>query len=665
MLHWLKKIGIVFIGLLLLLLVSVLIIVSAKSKDLPNIRKYEAILKEKIDYAILDNSGKPINLGLTKSQKYVQITAIPAITREAFRYALSQKPQLNESIPASPLKLYGTVIKNIFGKKNDITKPIYSVASRLLGGEDSSVRETILAYKLSKNLDKLNREEFVLNTLSFGSGTTGISEAAFRHFRKKVSDLSPPEQIELASLYLGGDFSSAKGRIIEHVFAKGLINPADKQALFAMPPTSESSSSSVDLFTNILAFVETDIKAKTENLELVDSVYTSLNTELQKFFISSLAANTGKLLAIIPKTGEVIAYYSSSNAEISSELNNQHYLMMLIQMGFAPTDTLDGKMLDSLYIGDKAFTIKRIAELIGQDRFDKYLAKSLGKSPYSDPIFDTANLYANVANGGALVNPSFVNYIYNEAGTAEYTMPITNPDHVLDSLSSFQFITMLDRTPAFVYTTDSQNRSFVAMNAGVVLVGTFDKPYSMKENLLNEISRIMLEVGRYTPNTPFATPPMATVSEDSNKKLQVLKPSQNISVPLDIGRSFGEDSRTPEAPHPIASVAPEIVIETPSMPTVSPVDEAAPTEFDTPYIPPSSSQKIEAIKPSQKADEVFAQKQKSIAEEIKVAAPKPITPQPVTPNIAEPAPLPPPIPSPIVPQAPAAKKPANTLDEVY
>lgn len=197
------------------------------------------------------------------------------------------------------------------------------------------IKEVILTLQLEHKYSKDQIFEWYLNQVPFGNNAYGVEAASWTYFGKPVNELSLSEAAVLAALinkpsYLGNpanrtELLSRKDHVLERMKAEGFISNEEferaknAQILFR------------DVKTGILAphftlYVVDYLKNKYGEDFLRENglkVYTSLDMELQRLAEETVRtgaernkafnAHNAALVAIDPKTGEVLAMVGSKN----------------------------------------------------------------------------------------------------------------------------------------------------------------------------------------------------------------------------------------------------------------------------------------------------------------------------------------------------------------
>lgn len=246
--------------------------------------------------------------------------------------------------------LVSSVFKNIvsFGGAGGGSTLTQQLVKNALLTQDRNVfrkyQEFVLAIEIERRYSKDEILEMYLNSTYFGEGAFGIEDAAKTYFNKSAKDLSAAE----ASMIIGvlpapsayspvsGNAEYAKQRqeyVLGRMQDDGYLTVADADAAFAQELTySATTDNTNDKAPHFALMVRDELISKYGEQEISHSGYkvkTTINLDWQAKAESIVAAqvdklassnvSNGSLVAIDPKTGEVLALVGSK------DWNNEDY----------------------------------------------------------------------------------------------------------------------------------------------------------------------------------------------------------------------------------------------------------------------------------------------------------------------------------------------------
>ncbi len=217
------------------------------------------------------------------------------------------------------------------------------------------LKESLIAFELNRRYSKEQVLTWYLNSVYYGNGAYGAQEAAYRYFNKPASDLTRAEATMLAGIPRApavydpiNGIEAAKARqaqVIDLMARHGYLKKDEAAALKDEPvalhegrlPGSPEEAQRGE--APHLAIYARDLlprlignAAKQKGLK----VTTSIDIDLQRLANQTLdqqlatigprvGANNGALVAMDPKTGQVLAYVGSAdyfNDSISGQVDN-------------------------------------------------------------------------------------------------------------------------------------------------------------------------------------------------------------------------------------------------------------------------------------------------------------------------------------------------------
>jgi len=201
---------------------------------------------------------------------------------------------------------------------------------------ERKIREIILTLELDRRYSKDQILEWYLNQVPFGSNSYGVEAASQTFFSKSVKDVTLAEAALLASVIRAPTYLSPYGEqkekllqrkndVLERMTEKGYLKKeeaeiAKKEELkFSKPSTSIVAPHFILYVKKLLIEKYGEDYLKVKGLK----VYTTLDNELQKLAEEAIKkgvernkgfrAYNGALVAISPKTGEILALVGSAD----------------------------------------------------------------------------------------------------------------------------------------------------------------------------------------------------------------------------------------------------------------------------------------------------------------------------------------------------------------
>jgi len=209
--------------------------------------------------------------------------------------------------------------------------------------------ETIMAFKIERKYSKDEILDFYLNEVPYGSNAYGIESASETFFKKEAKDLTLDEAALLAALPKApthySPYNIHKDELIERqksilrkMYKLGLISESETKKALAENTTQKIVPFSQPIEAPHFVFYvidELEQKYKEEFLETGGlKVYTTLDYDMQKQAEKAIAdgaernriknASNAALVAIDPKTGEILSMVGSKNyfdASIDGQVN--------------------------------------------------------------------------------------------------------------------------------------------------------------------------------------------------------------------------------------------------------------------------------------------------------------------------------------------------------
>jgi len=217
------------------------------------------------------------------------------------------------------------------------------------------IKEALLAFELNRRYSKRQILDWYLNSVYYGNGAYGAQEASYRYFNKPAADLTPAEAAMLAGIPRApaiydpiNNIEATKARqeqVIDLMARHGYLTKDEAAALKALPvairegrlPGSppeaargEAPHAAIyarDLLPRLIGDRATEkglVVTTAIDINLQRLANQTLQQQLAKVG-PSVGAHNGALVAMDPKTGEVLAYVGSANYfddSISGQVDN-------------------------------------------------------------------------------------------------------------------------------------------------------------------------------------------------------------------------------------------------------------------------------------------------------------------------------------------------------
>jgi len=322
------------------------------SRDLPN--PNQLINREVAQSTkIYDRTGEHVLYEIHGDQKrtLVSLDQIPIYVQKA-TIAIEDKNFYNHG-GFSVWAMFRTVITNILYNKSagGSTLTQQFVKNAVLTNEKSitrKVKELILAQQIEKKFSKDDILQMYLNEIPYGSNAYGIQAASQKYFGKDVKDISLAEAALLAALPqspsryspYGPNKDILLGRkdyILDLMFEQGYISEVERdnakaeELKFQQPEASITAPHFVMYIKSILSDKYGEKTLEQGGLK----IYTTIDYDKQKIadevvtektqnYQTKYNANNAALVAIDPKTGQVLAMVGSRDYfddNISGQVN--------------------------------------------------------------------------------------------------------------------------------------------------------------------------------------------------------------------------------------------------------------------------------------------------------------------------------------------------------
>lgn len=312
------------------------------AKDLPRPEKFlerEIIQSTKI----YDRSGEILLYEIygEEKRKIVPLEKIPIYLREAV--VVAEDTNFYHHFGIDPKAIGRALLANLKLRKpaqGGSTIPQQLIRSSFLTQEktlERKIREIILTLELDRRYSKDQILEWYLNQVPFGPNLYGVEEVSQSYFDKSVSEISLSEAALLASLikapsYLSPLFGkhldellTRKDYILNRMELLGYITNEEKEK--AQKEEIKFAENYPEIALHFVMYVREYLEKKGYSQDFLKEkglrVYTSLDWELQQLAEETVEermkvnekyrAFNASLVAISPKTGEILAMVGSKN----------------------------------------------------------------------------------------------------------------------------------------------------------------------------------------------------------------------------------------------------------------------------------------------------------------------------------------------------------------
>ena len=350
---FLNKLFLKIVGgfILAMILISV-IVVAIISRDIPS---PDQLLDRNIAQStiIYDRSGQNILYEFHGEEKrtLVNINDIPFYVQKA-TIAIEDK-NFYKHKGYSLWAMFRTVITNILynRKAGGSTLTQQFVKNALLTSEKKytrKIKELILAQKIEKRYTKDEILQMYLNEIPYGSNAYGIEAASQKYFGKSVKDINLAEAALLAALTqapskyspYGDNKDLLIGRqqyVLDIMEEQGYINKEEKEEAKKYELVFKNPETNI-IAPHFIMYIKESLSEKYGEKTLEQGglkIYTTIDLEKQKAAEEAIKnqeeknatkynANNAALVAIDPKTGQILAMVGSKNYfndEIDGQVN--------------------------------------------------------------------------------------------------------------------------------------------------------------------------------------------------------------------------------------------------------------------------------------------------------------------------------------------------------
>ena len=347
-----QKIIAILVILGALLSVVVLSLVVWISRDLPSPNQ---LIDREIAQStkIYDRKGEHVLYEIHGDQKrtLVALEEIPLTARQA-SIAIEDKNFYKHggfSVWAMARTAITNVIYNRSAGGSTLTQQF--IKNAVLTNEKTvtrKVKELVLAQRIEKKFSKDEILQMYLNEIPYGSNAYGIEAASLKYFNKSVKDTTLAEQAVLAALPqspsryspYGQNLETLLGRkdyILDLMVEQNYISTEQRdeakqqEIVFQKPEISITAPHFVMYVKSLLSEKYGETTIEQGGLKIFTTIdydkqkiAESVVTEKSKDFLSKWDANNAALVAIDPKTGQVLAMVGSRDyfdSEIDGQVN--------------------------------------------------------------------------------------------------------------------------------------------------------------------------------------------------------------------------------------------------------------------------------------------------------------------------------------------------------
>ncbi|NQU83121.1 MAG: PBP1A family penicillin-binding protein [Parcubacteria group bacterium] len=348
---WLKTIVIFLVIMSSLGFVGGTIAVVWATRDLPNPNK---LIERKVSQStkIYDRTGEHLLYEVYQNQKrtLVELDKIAEHARQATVAVEDKHFYTHKGVRIQSILRAG--FNNLIGRKagsggaSTLTQQL--IKNAIVGNEHSylrKIKEAIIAIRIEKKYNKDEILKLYLNEIPYGSTNYGIESASQSYFKKNAKDLTLAESATLAAIpkapsyYLNDMYALANRRdtVLNLMEQQGFITKEEKNFAQNTPLKMQRGTGILEA-PHFVLYVK-QLLADSFGEKTVDEgglkVITTLDYEKQKIAKEAIKeigdinaekynANNAALVAIDPKTGEVLAMVGSrdfSDDKINGKYN--------------------------------------------------------------------------------------------------------------------------------------------------------------------------------------------------------------------------------------------------------------------------------------------------------------------------------------------------------
>ncbi|MFA5175455.1 MAG: PBP1A family penicillin-binding protein [Patescibacteria group bacterium] len=348
---WLKKLLTLALAAGAVFFVCAIAVAAFVSRDLPDPNK---LIDRQVAQStkIYDRTGEHLLYEIFQNQKRTMVN-LDQVAPMAVKATIAIEDKYfyeHSGIRVSSILRAG--FNNFIGRKagsggaSTLTQQL--IKNAIIGDEHSyfrKIKEAILALQLEKKYSKDQILKMYFNEIPYGSTNYGIEAASQSYFHKNAKDLTLAESATLAALakapskYLNNidALRTRRDYVLDLMFEQGVISEEEKKDAQGAAPRFYRSSGIMDA-PHFVLYVKQQL-ADRFGENLVDTgglkVLTSLDYDKQMAaekiikeqgdkFAKESNANNAALVAIDPKTGQILAMVGSRdffNEEIDGQFN--------------------------------------------------------------------------------------------------------------------------------------------------------------------------------------------------------------------------------------------------------------------------------------------------------------------------------------------------------
>ena len=336
-----KYLALSFLGLAVLGFLAGFIFILIISRDLPN---PDQLIDRQVAQStiIYDRSGEHILYEISGDERrtLVDINEIPDYVKHAV-ISIEDKNFYNHK-GFSLFAMLRTAVTNVIYRRSagGSTMTQQFVKNAVLSNEKTIIRkvkELIISYRLEKKFSKDEILQMYLNEIPYGSNAYGVEAASQKYFGKSIREASVAEAAVLAAIVqvptryspYGPNKDLLLGRkdyVLRLMAEQGYISKEERdlaleeEIIFTGGETNITAPHFVMYIRDILASKYGEIMIEQGGLK----IYTTLDYEKQKIaenvirektenYPNTYNANNASLVAIDPKTGQILTMVGSRN----------------------------------------------------------------------------------------------------------------------------------------------------------------------------------------------------------------------------------------------------------------------------------------------------------------------------------------------------------------
>jgi len=312
------------------------------TKDLPRPEKFT---ENEINQAtkIYDRDGKIVLSSVYGEEKrtYLTIDKIPEILQKAIIATEDARFYQHNGIDLrGMLRAVSVDLQSGEAKQGASTITQQLIRSSLLSNEksiDRKLKEIILSLELDKKYPKNQILEWYINQVPFGVNIYGAQEASLTYFDKSASDLDLAQAAVLAAIIQGPSYYNPYGSHVEELMGRKdyVLNRMAQEHYITQDQADEAKKEEITfdklpktLAPHFVTYVKQQLTEKygqsfleTKGLKIYTTLNWDLQNSAQKDVKDGTKTNTawgaynGALIAIDPKTGEILAMVGSADPE--------------------------------------------------------------------------------------------------------------------------------------------------------------------------------------------------------------------------------------------------------------------------------------------------------------------------------------------------------------